>query len=288
MDLWQVASPFGTLCVIPGLLDEHERDRILFLTDMAELSWRDAIVRVLQESGTAMHYTDIADAVTSGGLKTTLGATPAATVNSVISVSIDRDGHSSPFVRVKRGEYTLRSLHLGDWTPPPLADPPVVTVNPEQEEAIEPTAIQALGMSWRRDLVNWSTNPALLGQQQRNSTVVDFCGQRGIYLLHDGRQTVYIGRVTDQPLGKRLAQHTVDRLNGRWDRFSWFGIYRVTEAGELKPQAGLELGTDQIIIELEAVLIESFEPPLNRRRAMAFAPLNTSRSRTRRYASSKY
>lgn len=233
---------------------------------MTELSWRDAIAKVLQESGTAMHYADIAEAVMSRGLKTTLGATPAATVNSVISVSIERDGNTSPFVRVKRGEYTLRSLHLAGLSAPAPSPRSGTTSEPEQDEGVEPSAIQALGMSWRRDLVNWTATPPLLGQQQRNSAIVDFYAQHGIYLLHDGRQTVYIGRVTDQPLGKRLAQHTVDRLNGRWDRFSWFGIHLVTEAGELKPQTGLALGGAQIIVELEAVLIESFEPPLNRRR----------------------
>lgn len=231
-----------------------------------ELSWRDAIARVLQEAGAAMHYADIAEAITSRGLKTTLGATPAATVGSVISVSIDRDGDASPFVRVKPGEYTLRSLHLAGSGAPFASTAAPAGPAVDEEEIPEPSAIQALGMFWRRALVNWTTNPALLGQQQRNAAIVDFCGQYGIYLLHDGRQTVYVGRVTDQPLGRRLAQHTVDRLNGRWDRFSWFGIHRVTNAGELRPQANLGLGGEQIIVELEAVLIESLEPPLNRRR----------------------
>ena len=233
-----------------------------------ELSWRDAIVKVLQQSGDAMHYTDIADAITGGGLKSTLGATPAATVNSVINVSIDKEGISSPFIRVKRGEYTLRALHL---TNAAFADPSALTMAvqaqpTEDEEVAEPSAIQALGMFWRRELVNWTSSPAILGQQHRNSIVVDFTNQQGIYLLHDGRETVYVGRVTDQPLGKRLAQHTSDRLNGRWDRFSWFGIHEVTDTGNIKAQTSLALGGAQIIVELEAVLIESLEPPLNRRR----------------------
>ena len=233
-----------------------------------ELSWRDAITKVLQEAGVAMHYTEIADAITGRGLKSTLGATPAATVNSIISVSIDKDGKTSPFFRVKRGEYTLRSLHLIGASPA-LASPLALNHQSavvDDEEVAEPSAIQALGMFWRRELVKWTTTPQLLGQQQRNSAVVDFSSQQGIYLLHDGRETVYIGRVTDQPLGRRLAQHTTDRLNGRWDRFSWFGIHQVTDSGEIKPQSALALGGPQIIIELEAVLIESLEPPLNRRR----------------------
>jgi hypothetical protein len=42
-----------------------------------------------------------------------------------------------------------------------------------------------------------------------------------------GMKSSYVGRVTDQLLGRRLYQHTVDRLNGRWNRFSWFGVYLV-------------------------------------------------------------
>ncbi|MGH7626931.1 MAG: winged helix-turn-helix domain-containing protein, partial [Gemmatimonadaceae bacterium] len=123
-----------------------------------------------------MHYTDIADAITGGGLKSTLGATPAATVNSVINVSIDKEGNSSPFIRVKRGEYTLRALHLTNL--PSAVTVAAVVAGPapptEDEEVAEPSAIQALGMFWRRELVNWTSNPAMLGQQQRNSKVVDF------------------------------------------------------------------------------------------------------------------
>jgi hypothetical protein len=63
----------------------------------------------------------------------------------------------------------------------------------------------------------------------------------------------------------RLKAHTTDRLSGRWDRFSWFGLRAVQSDGTLFPVA-----TDwkhHIVLEtLEALLIESLEPPLNRRR----------------------
>lgn len=234
---------------------------------VAEPSWLDAIAKVLQTSGGAMRYTDIADAIVSTGLKTTLGATPAATVASVISTNIAQKGTASLFVRVRRGEYILRSLlnapaGVGAG---PAAPGPAVAVDPDEEDE-ETTAVQALGMFWRRDLVSWSAQPQLLGQQQKNAAVVDFCDQRGIYLLHDGRETIYAGRVTDRPLGKRLWEHTTDRLNGQWDRFSWFGISAVREDGTLVEQTDLKIGPEQVIIELEAVLIEALEPPLNRRR----------------------
>lgn len=232
----------------------------------SELTWHDAIVKVLEHAASAMHYADIADAITSGGLESTLGATPAATVNSVINVSIDREGSRSPFIRVKRGEYTLRALHLGANASLMTMPESAAELVPDEEDVAEPSAIKALGMFWRRELVNWTSMPSLLGQQQRNSKTVDFSSQHGIYLLHDGRETVYVGRVTDRPLGRRLTEHTTDRLNGRWDRFSWYGIHEVTESGEIRPQTNLGLGASQIIVELEAVLIEALEPPLNRRR----------------------
>ena len=74
-----------------------------------ELSWFDAIVKVLQDAAVAMHYTDIADAILSSGLKTTPGATPANTVNAIITTNINSRGDRSEFLRTGRGEYILRA-----------------------------------------------------------------------------------------------------------------------------------------------------------------------------------
>ena len=229
-----------------------------------DLPWAEAIAKVLSSANVAMHYSDIADQISVLKYRTSLGATPAATVASVISTDIKQNGDESTYLRVSRGLYLLRH-------PPvlPQVQVPQVPAQPEPlvgiEEDEETTAIQALGMFWRRDWVSWTNNPSLLGVQQRNSTPVNFCSQRGVYLLHDGRDTVYVGRTTDQPLGRRLYQHTTDRLNGRWDRFSWFGVLSVSEAGALTEQ-DVQLSAEQVIIELEAVLIEAMEPPQNRRR----------------------
>lgn len=62
---------------------------------------------------------------------------------------------------------------------------------------------------------------------------MDFNKQLGIYLLYDGREVIYIGRTTDRPLGRRLFEHTSDRMAARWDRFSWFGLLPVMETGAL-------------------------------------------------------
>lgn len=234
---------------------------------MAELGWREAILKVLGESPQAMHYADIAEAITSQGLRTNLGATPASTVNSVISTSLNGDDEESPFIRVDRGRYWLREKaeEQGRQT----ADQAGAEVI--AGEAAGTGLINAFGMYWARGQVLWSAMPKLLGRQQAASTSVDFSNQKGVYLLHDGRSVIYVGRTTDQPLGIRLRQHTIDRLNGRWDRFSWFGIYPVDEiSGVLKTEAVPQFDLPMLIATMEALLIEGLEPPQNRKRGDDF------------------
>lgn len=231
------------------------------------LQWRDAIIRVLDDAKSAMHYTDIAEAIVEQKLRKQVGATPASTVAANITTEIRQLGDNSAFVRVKRGEYMLRK-HYEDEDVPQVGNKGSLSpVDKAQEE--ETGVIQAFGMYWQRDSVDWSSSPKLLGQQSRGAKSVDFSGQIGVYLLHDGREIIYVGRSTDRTIGKRLFEHTYDRLNGRWDRFSWFGLLFVTEEGKLVPGT---VSTDQstLITMLEALLIEALEPPQNRRRGDEF------------------
>lgn len=226
---------------------------------MSEMSWRDAIVQVLQKSVEPMHYTDIADAIAEDGLKTDVGATPAATVNAIFAVSIKKEGNDSPFRRVSRGFYTLAASYS-----------PALQIQPLLDEQDETGLINAFGMYWARSGVNWTANPRILGQQQVGSAQVDFREQHGVYMLHDGRAVIYVGRTTDQCLGARLKQHTIDRLNGRWDRFSWFGVYSVAENGSLDSNGDTLYTLDMLIATMEALLIEGLEPPQNRKRGDDF------------------
>jgi hypothetical protein len=105
-----------------------------------------------------------------------------------------------------------------------------------------------------------------------NATSVDFCNQRGVYLLHDMQGVVYVGRVTSQSLGHRLFEHTRDRLSGRWSRFSWFGVYPVEEDGTLKLGADFsQIDLDVVIVTMEAVLIEGLELRQNRKKGDEFS-----------------
>src|SRR5208282_404929 len=101
-------------------------------------------------------------------------------------------------------------------------------------------------------------------RQVAGATDVNFAGQIGVYLLHDRERVIYVGRAVDT-LFARLKAHTTDRLGGRWDRFSWFGLRSVGDDGELSDRE-VPWGQDVVVETMEAVLIESLEPPLNRRR----------------------
>jgi hypothetical protein len=129
--------------------------------------------------------------------------------------------------------------------------------------------IHAFGMYWARDQVVWTPPVKVLGQQQQGAASVGFAAQAGVYLLYDGRHVVYAGRA-DQRLGARLFEHTRDRLNGRWDRFSWFGLLKVSEDGTLLPATSVTTTQELQIATLEALLIEVLEPPQNRKRGDDF------------------
>lgn len=227
---------------------------------MPELSWRDAIIQVLKGQPDPMHYTDIAEAIAEQGLRSEFGATPATSVNVAISGSLQKESEESPFIRAGRGLYALRT---------PITQSTTVVEAPASEPD-ETGLINAFGMYWARANVLWVSTPRVLGQQQIGSTPVDFCNQRGVYLLHDGRAVVYVGRTTDQPLGVRLRQHISDRLNGRWDRFSWFGVYPVAESGAIDSNVQGSYTLDMLIVTMEALLIEGLEPPQNRKRGDDF------------------
>jgi len=227
-----------------------------------ELTWRKAIDRVLSSSPTPLHYNEITQRIISEGLRKNLGATPAATVNAQISSSIKRDGDSSPYMRVSKGTFAIRSGTSGVSIVPPKLTPDVVE-SEESEEQYE--IISSFGMFWRKDAIEWTATPKLLGMQQIGATPVDFYKQLGIYLLYDGREVIYVGRTTDRPLGRRLYEHTIDRMSARWDRFSWFGLWPVSDAGQIGslPET---YSAAKLIPALEAILIEALEPRQNRKR----------------------
>jgi len=227
-----------------------------------ELTWRKAIVKVLSSSPTPLHYNEITEQIISEGLRTTVGATPAATVSAQITSSIKHEGENTPFLRVARGTFTLKSRSSLEAIVPKKLTP---EIEESQEEEEQYEIISSFGMFWKKDGIEWSSMPKLLGMQQIGATPVDFCRQLGVYLLYDGREVIYVGRTTDRPLGKRLYEHTVDRMSARWDRFSWFGLLPVSEDGLLGSLPGA-YDAAKLIPALESILIEALEPRQNRKR----------------------
>jgi hypothetical protein len=246
------------------------------------MSWREAIQKVLQEVQGPLHYAEISEHVLSRGYYKTEGATPDATVNAQITSSIKHEGDKSPFVKVGKGIFALRTSVIDVKSPsvkPTLIQPSITVKLPKVKADSDPTegdiespesVIRCLGMYWQRDLVVWRNDPRIYGKQQALSKPVDFTKQRGIYILYDHHTVVYVGRSVDRPLGKRLFEHTIDRLGSRWNRFSWFGLLDVTDEGNLI-DVPIKVTLPSLIATLEALLIEALEPPQNRKRGDDFS-----------------
>ena len=212
-----------------------------------KMTWQAAAEKVLRDAGSALHYGDIAERIVTQGYKKDVGATPS---NTVYAVMADK---KAVFERVAPATFRLRPA--GD--PNGGGDGPV----PETEPA---SPIMALGMFWERDLVSWTGKLSILGSEQPGAASVNMTEQTGIYLLHDFRDIVYVGRATESTLGSRLSAHTRDRLKTRWNRFSWFGFRPAEENGTLGP-IPKTYDLRDVVVAMEALLIEALEPPQNRK-----------------------
>lgn len=238
-----------------------------------EKTWHDAIVRVLREAQVPLHYSDITDKILAQGYYETDGATPHSTVNAQITASIKLRRALSPYVKTGRGIYGLRELL--DHPPAPEAAPIVPetqSASTVTEAAVDDSesVVRAFGMYWQRELVVWKGEPRIFGKQQAAAKAVDFCKQLGIYILYDHHTVVYVGRSIDRPMGRRLYEHTIDRLGSRWNRFSWFGLLDVADDGKLH-EVPIAPTLAAMIATMEALLIEALEPPQNRKRGDDFS-----------------
>jgi hypothetical protein len=224
-----------------------------------ELTWRKAIEKVLSEAPGAMHYRELTEKIIEDGLRSSLGATPESTVSVELNTALRREGDNCPFQKIGRGLYVWKAK-AGITQPPGVR-----TEEPLEQDEVQYEVISSFGMFWRRDAIDWVTTPRILGMQRIGAKPVDFHKQIGIYLLYDGREVIYVGRATERPLGRRLYEHTADRLSSRWDRFSWFGLLPVSEGGELGSVPESYPGM-KVIPAVEAILIEALEPRQNRKR----------------------
>ena len=186
-------------------------------------------------------------------------------------MSLKNEMGNSPFEKAGQpGLYKFRQ-QTNPIDIPSIPTPEAVGQKEEDKEVEEDAGIiRAVGMFWRSDFVDWKNNPKMWGRnlqaadQASQADKVDFFNQRGVYILYDRNEVVYVGRACPGCIGVRLRAHTSGRLNGRWDRFSWFGLLQVKPNGELEEWDSQEFTQEQIAITLEALLIEGLEPKQNR------------------------
>lgn len=250
------------------------------------MKWLDAIIKVLQNNKSEngdfepMHYVDIANAIIDGNLRQKFGSTPQNTVNANITT------HPNLFNSLGLGLFGLteegRKYTVVENSPLQVNEEQHVDVdvneleeaqeviNSEIEKENKSKIIKIFGMFWDRTKINWADGK-MEGQQNSKSDPLDFTNIRGIYLLYDGREVVYVGQALDSSILKRLKDHTRDRLSGRWNRFSWFGIDGINPDGSIvKADDVLNVNIGDLINSLEGILIEGLEPRQNRKQGNKF------------------
>lgn len=145
--------------------------------------------------------------------------------------------------------------------------------NGSKRTNLKNTLIETYGLYWKAEDVFWGrpNSPGnLFGIQvnAKTSNPVDFRQQTGIYILYADYKIVYIGQAGNgnSKLFDRLKKHYNGDLAGRWNQFSWFGLQRVLSTGK-----GLSISTESfhpskgaLLNHIEAILIHTAEPPLNR------------------------
>jgi hypothetical protein len=132
-----------------------------FFGGIMEKSWKEAIKRVLAESSSPLHYTEISEQILTRGYYETDGATPAATVSAQLTSSIKHDGAKSPFMRVGKGIFALKNSPVSINTPelPPVLKQKQLETLAETDVESSDSIIHSFGMYWQRDLVVWRNDP---------------------------------------------------------------------------------------------------------------------------------
>ena len=224
-----------------------------------EITWEQAVLQILNEAAEPMYCGDIADEILRRGLKTTVGKTPNFTVAGVISRLRAR---GTAIIRTQPGVYYLSK---DEGTSPDVA---LAEANDELDatDVPENLAVAAYGLHWERDKVDWSAR-RLLGYDIDPSldSAIDFANQQGVYLLHSWQSVVYVGKTSAREGGlfQRLHNHHSRQVwSGKWERFSWFGLRRIDEAGTIVDSP--DSASKEVVTALmESVLIETLRPSFN-------------------------
>ena len=228
---------------------------------VTEMTWVEAVRQVLQTAAEPMHCDDIAREILRLGLKTTTGKTPNYTVAGVIS-RLRRAG-TDGIIKTQPGFFQI--------TQPSVMQTAESSDELDTTDVVENLAVAAYGLHWERSKVDWQTKH-LLGYDAAYDAIdpnpdqiIDFADQQGVYLLHSWQSVVYVGKTTAREGGlfQRLQNHHQrPAWSGKWERFSWFGIRRVSEEGSIidGPDSAPK---DVVAALMESVLIETLRPSFN-------------------------
>jgi hypothetical protein len=138
----------------------------------------------------------------------------------------------------------------------------------------KPKIIANMGLFWHRNKALWRGNrqagqARLLGVRAgaKRFGEANFWKQAGIYALYADYHLIYVGQagLGDKGcIGSRLKNHTRDALADRWDMFSWFGLCKVKQNGEMGAKFDKAKASWRDVADvLEGILIEVAEPPQN-------------------------
>lgn len=244
------------------------------------MTWKEAIIFVLKQNKLGdeyvpMHYRDITDIIIENKLVDSYGQTPANTVSQILTTT------KNLFSRIEDGKYSLTiegqkyrtSNRIKEFnTDDNNNKREHITTHNTPNETETLVLVPSYGMYWLRDSINWDNCPKLLGVQSTGATPIDLSEMRGIYLLYDGREIVYVGQAIDRPILKRLQEHTKNRLATRWNRFSWFSLDRINPENGNIIKVGKTIITSIYALAnaLEGILIEGIEPRQNRKQGDNF------------------
>lgn len=236
------------------------------------MKWIEEIIKVLkQNNGEAMHYATIAELVVENNPEITeTNATPNQTVNQYLN------NNSTLFEKVARGIYKLKDDSIQENVE--YSEIPAEEIDKIRQEESRKLIVKAYGLHWKRNNVDWKkpNDLKVLGAQSEAKNV-NFAKMRGVYILHNEQEIVYVGQaISEEGIGKRLREHTKDRLANRWNTFSWFGLDSVNSNGEIIRSSvnDFQLSIQGIADVLEGILLEILEPRSNRRGGNGFAPNN--------------
>lgn len=121
--------------------------------------------------------------------------------------------------------------------------------------------IKSFGEFWNADTVEWTAR-RLVGEIKYTSSSgnqtrphINFWEAKGIYVLYSDFKAVYVGKALGETssIGSRLKAHLTDRLQARWDMFSWYSINNPKISDKTVQTAGIRQVNQATVVDtLEA------------------------------------